>query len=88
MTAAVIDAPAKTLDNRGSNCAAGFVQLLELMEELTPGETLAVLSTDAASQRELREWSIRSGHTLLQAGASGPFWRREYRYLIRKEAAA
>ncbi len=88
MTAAVIDAPAKTLDNRGSNCAAGFVQLLELMESLAPGETLAVLSTDAASQRELREWSIRSGHTLLQAGASGPFWRREYRYLIRKEAAA
>ena len=88
MTAAVIDAPAKTLDNRGSNCAAGFVQLLELMESLAPGETLAVISTDAASQRELREWSIRSGHTLLQAGASGPFWRREYRYLIRKEAAA
>lgn len=52
MTTTVIDAPTKTLDNRGSNCAAGFVQLLEMMESLAPGETLAILSTDAASQRD------------------------------------
>ena len=78
MTAAVISAPTKTLDNRGSDCASGFVQLLEMMESLAPGETLAILSTDAASQRELREWADRSGNTLLQAESSGPFWRREY----------
>lgn len=88
MTTALIDAPTKTLDNRGSNCAAGFVQLLEMMESLTPGETLAILSTDAASQRELREWAGRSGNELLQAETSGPFWRREYHYLVRKAAAA
>lgn len=87
MTTAVIDAPVKTLDNRGSNCAAGFVQLLEMMESLAPGETLAILSTDAASQRELREWSNHSGNTLVQATTNGPFWRREYHYLIRKAAA-
>ncbi|MBX7234415.1 MAG: sulfurtransferase TusA family protein [Caldilineales bacterium] len=84
MTTATISTPAKTLDNRGSDCASGFVQLLEMMEGLAPGETLAILSTDAASQRELREWAGRSGNTLLQAETSGPFWRREYRYLIRK----
>lgn len=87
MTAAVIDAPTKTLDNRGSNCAAGFVQLLEMMESLAPGETLSIRSTDAASQRELREWAARSGNTLVQAETSGPFWRREFHYLIRKAAA-
>ncbi len=81
-----ISAPTQTPDNRGSDCASGFVQLLEIMEGLAPGETLAVLSTDAASQRELREWSGRSGHTLLSAETTGPFWRREYHYLIRKES--
>ncbi len=80
--------PSKTLDNRGSDCASGFVQLLEMMESLAPGETLAILSTDAASQRELREWAGRSGNDLLQAETSGPFWRREYHYLVRKAAAA
>ena len=88
MTTATIAAPTKTLDNRGSDCASGFVQLLEMMEDLAPGETLAILSTDAASQRELREWAGRSGNSLLHAEASGPFWRREYHYLVRKEPAA
>jgi TusA-related sulfurtransferase len=45
------------LDNRGSDCAAGFVRLLEMMEALAPGETLAILSTDIASQRELSDWA-------------------------------
>ncbi len=84
----VAPTPTQTLDNRGSNCAAGFVQLLEMMESLAPGETLAILSTDAASQRELREWAARSGNTLLHAEGSGPFWRREYHYLVRKESVA
>ncbi|OQA46085.1 MAG: sulfur transfer protein SirA [Chloroflexi bacterium ADurb.Bin325] len=88
MTDIATPTAAKTLDNRGSNCAAGFVQLLEMMESLAAGETLAILSTDPASQRELREWAARSGNTLLQAEAHGPFWRREYHYLVRKEAAA
>lgn len=73
------------LDNRRSDCAAGFVRLLEMMEALTPGETLAVLSTDIASQRELSDWAARAGHTILKAEKAGPFWKREYHYLIRKE---
>ncbi|QLQ06657.1 MAG: hypothetical protein HZY76_11820 [Anaerolineae bacterium] len=56
----VAPTPTQTLDNRGSNCAAGFVQLLEMMESLAPGETLAILSTDAASQRELRGPRVRA----------------------------
>jgi TusA-related sulfurtransferase len=74
-----------TLDNRGSDCASGFVKLLETIAALEPGQILRVLSTDRASQRELREWAARSGNTLLQSDTTGPFWRREYHYLIRKE---
>lgn len=77
----------QTLDNRGSNCAAGFVKLLEMMDTLSAGETLSILSTDPASQRELREWADRAGHTLVEANKSGPIWHREYHYLIRKEAS-
>lgn len=76
----------RTLDNRGSDCAAGFVKLLEIMETLSAGETLLILSTDAASQRELEDWAARAGHTMSDTTKSGPFWRREYHYLIRKEA--
>ena len=75
-----------TLDNRGHNCAAGFVRLLEIMDGLVPGETLTILSTDPASQRELTEWAAHAGHTLLKAEKTGPLWKREYHYLIRKEA--
>jgi tRNA 2-thiouridine synthesizing protein A len=84
---AILDtvAATQTLDNRGSNCTAGFVKLLKIMDTLSSGETLRILSTDPASQRELREWTERAGHTLLEATKSGPFWRREYHYLIRKE---
>lgn len=75
------------LDNRGSDCAAGFVRLLEVMQALAPGETLAILSTDIASQRKLSDWAARAGHTILKTEKAGPFWKREYHYLIRKEHA-
>lgn len=79
MIAAAINSPAtQTLDNRGSNCAAGFVNLIEMMETLSAGETLCILSTDPASQRELHEWSDRDGHTLVEAKKSGPIWHREF----------
>lgn len=76
--------PDKTLDNRGGDCASGFVLLLEAMEQLQPGELLAVISSDPASRRELREWAGRAGHALLEARVEGPFWRREFRFLICK----
>ena len=74
----------KILDNRGNNCTTGFVKLLEIMEVLTPGESLEILSTDVASQQELADWATRAGHTILRKEKTGPFWRREYHYLIQK----
>lgn len=76
--------PDRTLDNRGGDCASGFVKLLDVMATIEPGGLLAVRSSDPASRRELREWAARAGHSLLDARTTGPFWRREYRYLIRK----
>lgn len=76
---------AHTLDNRGSDCASGFVKLLDAIDRLAPGDVLEVLSTDRASRRELCDWTQRSGNTLLQSNATGPIWARQYRYLIRKE---
>ncbi len=76
--------PDMTLDNRDGDCASGFVKLLEAMDQLQPGQLMAILSRDPASRRELREWTGRAGHTLLEARTAGPFWRREFTYLIRK----
>ncbi len=72
------------LDNRGSNCASGFVRLLEIMEGLEAGEILTILSTDAAAQRELKEWTERAGHNLLKVEKTGPLWKREYHFEIQK----
>jgi TusA-related sulfurtransferase len=72
------------LDNRGSNCAAGFFRLLEIMEGLAPGESLTILSTDAAAHRELKEWTGRAGHILLKVEKTGPLWKREYHFQIQK----
>lgn len=75
------------LDNRSSNCVAGFARLLEMIDALAPGDTLLILSTDPASQRELADWSARSGHTIVKSDKMGRFWNREYHYLIRKATA-
>jgi TusA-related sulfurtransferase len=75
----------RTLDNRGSDCASGFARLLAIIDEMAPGELLRVLSSDGAAPRELRDWARRSGNTLLETTVTGPFWRREYELLIRKE---
>lgn len=85
MSAVTTSPTTQILDNRGRDCAAGFVKLLEIMDTLGAGETLRILSTDPASQRELRQWATRAGHTILEAEKSGSFWHREYHYLIRKE---
>ena len=82
MIARIAFLQAQTLDNRGSNCAAGFIKLLEMMESLAPSETLTILSTDPAAQRELKEWADRAGHTILKAEKTGPLWKRKYHFLI------
>lgn len=76
--------PDRTLDNRGGDCASGFVKLLEEMDKVQPGGLLAIRSTDPASKRELREWVGRAGHTMVDMRTTGPFWKREFRFLIRK----
>lgn len=88
LTPASIDelTPTTTLDNRGGDCASGFVELLQVMASVPAGGVLEVLSTDPASRRELRDWTRRAGHELLDVRTTGPFWRREFRYLIRKGA--
>ncbi len=74
----------KTLDNRGSDCATGFLKLLEMFDGLAEGEALRILSSDPVSQRELSDWAGRAGHEILETETTGPFWRREFHYLIRK----
>ena len=36
---------------------------------------------------ETSDWAARAGHTILKTEKTGPFWKREYHYLIRKENA-
>ncbi|MCZ7666852.1 MAG: hypothetical protein M5U34_06290 [Chloroflexi bacterium] len=41
MTTTTLSPATQTLDNRGNDCAAGFVRLLEMMDTLAPGKRCA-----------------------------------------------
>ena len=78
--------PTRRLDNRGKACA-GFVRVQRILDELAPGETLEMLSTDRISWWELPAWLEMNGHTLVEREQSGRLWWRSYRYLIRRGGA-
>lgn len=44
----------KTLDNRGSDCATGFLKLLEMFDGLAEGEALRILSSIQFAARAQR----------------------------------
>ena len=72
-------------ENVSEIVACGRARWKSEMDTLIPGDVLEVLSTDRTSQRELRDWTERSGNTLLESSSGGgPFWAREYRYLSAK----
>jgi len=88
MTTKTVMPAIETLDNRGSDCATGFLKLLEIFDQLSEEDTLRILSTDPVSRRELGDWANRAGHEILETETTGPFWRREFHYLIRKGGAS
>ena len=52
----------------------------EAMKGLGAGQVLEMTSDDPASEADMRSWSAKTGHTLLEVDRNGAV----YRFLIRK----
>jgi len=72
--------PVKRLDCLGLFCPMPIVKTREAVREIAVGETLEMLSDDPASEADMRSWSQRSGHELLEVSRDGAV----YRFLVRK----
>lgn len=57
-------AATREVDVRGIACPAPLLTLSTEIRKLAPGEALDLLSTDPAVERDVRTWTLRTGHQL------------------------
>ena len=70
----------KAIDCLGLFCPIPILRTREAMRSLQPGEVLEMTSDDPASEADMKSWSARTGHELLEIEKDGPV----YRFLVRK----
>ena len=70
----------KTLDCLGLFCPIPILRTREAIRSLGPGQVLEMTSDDPASEADMKSWSARTGHELLEIDKDGPV----YRFLVRK----
>lgn len=72
--------PDKKIDCLGLFCPIPILKAREAIGELTPGQILEMTSDDPASEADMKSWSGRTGHQLLEIEKRGPI----FRFLVRK----
>jgi tRNA 2-thiouridine synthesizing protein A len=70
----------RKIDCLGLFCPMPILKTREAMKTLRTGQILEMTSDDPASEADMRSWSAKTGHELLEAGRDGAV----YRFLIRK----
>jgi tRNA 2-thiouridine synthesizing protein A len=73
----VIDAK---IDCLGLFCPMPILKTREAMKVLRIGQILEMVSDDPASEPDMRSWSAKTGHELLEIDRNGAI----YRFVIRK----
>ncbi len=73
-------APDKVLDCVGLFCPMPVLKAREALGQMTPGQVLAMTADDPASEEDMRRWTTRMGHELLEIGKDGAV----FRFLVRK----
>lgn len=77
MTEPVID---EVLDASGMNCPLPLLKAKQALNQLSPGQVLKVIATDAGSIRDFKAYTDQSDHVLLES-----FTETEpYIYIIRR----
>lgn len=72
--------PDKTLDCLGLFCPMPILKTREALKALAPGQVLEMTSDDPASEADMKSWSARTGHALVEIEKNGPV----FRFLVRK----
>jgi len=76
-----MNAPAtQSLDARGLNCPLPILRTKKALSELATGETLAVISTDPGSLKDMHAFCKQTGHDLISSSSN----QGEFEFLIRK----
>ncbi len=68
------------IDCLGLFCPMPILKTREAMKGLHAGQVLEMTSDDPASEADMRSWSAKTGHKLLEVDRNGAV----YRFLIRK----
>jgi tRNA 2-thiouridine synthesizing protein A len=71
----------KELDARGLNCPLPILKTKKALNELTSGQVLKVVSTDAGSVKDMEAFAKQTGNELLGSKDEG----KEYVFFIKKK---
>lgn len=80
------DIPTHQLDARGLYCPEPVMMLHNKVRDMQAGELLEVLASDPSTTRDIPKFCNFLGHELVAQEAQAD--KKEFRYLIRKCAAA
>ena len=72
---------AKELDARGLNCPLPIIKTKKALNDLTTGQVLKVLSTDAGSVKDMQAFATQTGNELLGSETQGS----EYVFFLKKK---
>jgi tRNA 2-thiouridine synthesizing protein A len=75
-----MQAPDVRLDCLGLFCPIPVLKTREAMKGLQPGQVLEMVSDDPGSEADMKSWSVRTGHELLEIDKNGAV----FRFLLRK----
>ena len=70
----------KMIDCLGLFCPMPIVKTREALLRMEPGQALEVTSDDPGSEADMKSWSAKTGHDLLEIDRDGSV----YRFLVRK----
>ena len=70
----------RKLDCVGLFCPMPILKTRDAMKGMTVGETLEMLSDDPASEADMKSWTARTGHELLEIEKNGTV----FRFIVRK----
>jgi tRNA 2-thiouridine synthesizing protein A len=79
-TAPQVINPDKRIDCTGLFCPMPIVKTREAIARMAVGEVLEMTSDDPGSDPDMKVWSQRSGHELLEVSRQGAL----FRFLVRK----
>lgn len=70
----------RKIDCVGLFCPVPIIKTAEALSELRPGRILEMTSDDPASLADMKSWSARTGHELLEIDKHGAV----FRFVVRK----